>query len=118
MRTTIINKDLVGQLVCVFEPYANGGDVEKTVKVFSVTSVGPKYITVGGIKFDKEMLTNHDCGTRQLFLGSPEELRETLRLRKSLLEKLDNLRSDVGNMELPELKELDKILTAFSNSNE
>ena len=116
MKTTIINKNLVGQIVCVYEPYANGGDVEKTIKVFSVTSVGPKYITAGGIKFDKEMLTNHDCGTKQLFLGSPEEFRDTLCLRKSLLEKLNNLRSGVRNMELSELKEFDKTLTAFISS--
>ena len=29
---TTINKDLVGQIVCVYEPYANGGEVEKTIK--------------------------------------------------------------------------------------
>ena len=29
--TTTINKDLVGQMVCVYDPYANGGEVEKTV---------------------------------------------------------------------------------------
>lgn len=116
MKTTI-NKDLVGQIVCVYEPYANGGEVEKTIKVFSVTSVGPKYITAGGIKFDKELLTNHDCGTRQLFIGSPEEFRDTILLRKSLLDKLDNIRSAINEMDLPELEELDKIFTTFSDSN-
>lgn len=113
MKTTVINKDLVGQLVCVYEPYANGGDVEKTLKVFSITSVGSKYITAGGMKFDKELLSNHDCGTRQLFIGSPEEFRDTLQLRKSLLNKLDRLRSDIGGMELPELEKLDNILNSY-----
>lgn len=113
MKTTVINKDLVGQLVCVYEPYANGGDVEKTLKVFSITSVGSKYITAGGMKFDKELLSNHDCGTRQLFIGSPEEFRDTVRLRKSLLNKLDRLRSDIGRMELPELEKLDNILNSY-----
>ena len=115
--TTRINKDLVGQIVCVYEPYANGGEVEKTIKVFSVTSVGSKYITAGGMKFDKDLLTNHDCGTRQLFLGSPEEFRDTLLLRKSLLGKLDNIRSAINEMDLPELKKLDNILATFSDSN-
>lgn len=118
MKTTIINKNLVGQIVCVYEPYANGGEVEKTIKVFSVTSVGSKYITAGGMKFDKDLLTNHDCGTRQLFIGSPEEFRDTFRLRKSLLVKLDNIRSVVNYMDLSELEKLDNILTTFSYSNE
>ena len=114
--TTTINKDLVGQIVCVYEPYANGGEVEKTIKVFSVTSVGPKYITAGGMKFDKDLLTNHDCGTRQLFLGSPEEFRDTLLLRKTLVEKLDRLRSNIGNMELMELEKLTVTLSEFDKS--
>ena len=110
MKKTINYKNLKGQTVCVYEPYANGGEVEKTLKVCSVTSVGPKYITAGGIKFDKEMLTNHDCGTRQLFIGSPEEFRSTLYLRKSLFEKLERLQSGIGNMELGELEELETYL--------
>ena len=114
--TTRINKDLVGQIVCVYAPYANGGEVEKTIKVFSVTSVGSKYITAAGMKFDKDLLTNHDCGNRQLILGSPEEFRRTLYLRKTLVEKLDRLRSNIGNMELLELEKLTVTLSEFDKS--
>ena len=118
MKKRTYNKKLVGQIVCVYEPYVNGGDVEKTLQVFSVTSVGPKYITAGGIKFDKEMLVNHDCGTRQMFIGSPAEFHSTLYLRKKVTEKLDLIRSEVSRMDLDELEKLVDALVKCSSKEE
>ena len=115
MKTKINCKELVGQTVVVFEPYVNGGDLEKTAKVFSVTSVGPKYITAGGIKFDKELLTNHDCGTRQLFIGTPAEFSQTLWARKRIRKILDNILSNLNDYSLDELLKIEESLEKYSS---
>lgn len=110
MKNVINYKELVGQTVCVYEPYVNGGDVEKTVEVFSVTSVGSKYITAGSIKFDKDLLVNHDCGTRQLFIGTAVELLETLSRRKSVRALLDAVSRRIDSLDADELYFLEDTL--------
>ena len=103
-------KDWVGRSVCVYEPYANSGMVEEFVKVCTLTGVGTKYITAGGVKFDKETLCNGDIGVRKLFLGTPAELSEYLSLYKLVRRRAEQLYMGIDRFSPGELRRIYDII--------
>ena len=103
-------KDWVGRSVCVYEPYANSDKVEESVKVCTLTGVGTRYITAGGIRFDKDTLCNGDSGVRKLFLGTPAEFSEYLRHYKEVRQRAERLYMGIDRFSPGELRRIYDIL--------
>lgn len=108
-----IDKNLIGKLVVYYEPY--GRDIIETAKVASVTSVGPKYITVGKLKFDKDTLSCPDSNYR-LYLGNHEEFSEALGLMAKIRHQLNTLSERYG-LDIPVdiLRSVNEILAEAVN---
>lgn len=112
MKKTI-DKTLVGQLVVMYEPSLPVERAEQTVRVYSVTDVGRKYIKAGGYRFDKETLRCPDLN-RRLFIGSPEEFSQIIRTKTRALLLMDKVRSNLEDCTLQELQALIDALECIS----
>ena len=109
MKKTIVNRELIGQQVVCYVPLTTLESMERSMKVFTVTAVGIKYIKAGRRTFDKHTLRcdNPFCA---LYLGTPEEFKRYIHLRYNILKKLDEVEYKVGKFDLEQLEELNAVM--------
>ena len=109
MKETVNYKDLVGKTVVYYEPYAR--DLLATAKVGSITKVGPKYITVGRYRFDKDTLGCQDMNYR-LFIGTHAELSQAITSMKNISRLLDAIRQETClDIPLEQMMQIEQDLT-------
>ena len=113
MNKKINYRKLIGQQVVCYVPLTTIEDMERSVKVMTVTAVGTKYIKAGRREFDKHTLRcdNPFCA---LYIGTPDEFIRYIHLKFRIRKQLDRLTMQLGKFELQKLEEfndmLDKIL--------
>ena len=115
MKKTINYKELTGQQVVCYVPLTTLEDMERSVKVFTVTAVGTKYIKAGRREFDKHTLrcNNPFCA---LYLGTPEEFKRHIHLKYNIRKQLDEAGRRLGQLDLQELEEMNSLLEKILNN--
>ena len=109
MKKTIVNRELIGQQVVCYVPLTTLENMEHSMKVFTVTAVGLKYIKAGRRMFDKNTLRceNPFCA---LYLGTPEEFKRHIRLTFNIRKRLEEVGYKVGKFDLEQLEEINALI--------
>ena len=109
MKKTINYKELIGQQVVCYVPLTTLEEMERSVKVFTVTAVGTKYIKAGRRVFDKQTLRcdNPFCA---LYIGTPEEFNRYIHLKYNIRKQLDEAGRRLGQLDLQELEEMNSLM--------
>ena len=109
MKRTINYKELVGQQVVCYVPLTTVENMIHSVKVFTVTAVGTKYIKAGKRNFDKQTLRCENPFSA-LYFGTPEEFSRYIRLKLKVRKQMDRLTMRLDKLELHQLEKLDETL--------
>ena len=117
MKRTINYKELVGQQVVCYVPLTTVENMIHSVKVFTVTAVGTKYIKAGKRNFDKQTLRCENPFSA-LYFGTPEEFSRYIRLKLHVRKQMDRLTVCLDSLEFHQLEELDSIFTRIFDTPE
>jgi hypothetical protein len=82
--------------------------MERSAHVYTVKSVGTKYIKAGGRIFDKQTL-RCDKPFCALFIGTPQEFSRYIRLKQYVQKQMEKLSMKLNHLELEQLEELNTL---------
>ena len=108
MKTTIINKDSIGQTVVCYVPMTSIEETERSAKVFTITAVGRKYIKAGNREFEKDTLLCRNPFSK-LFPGTPQEFNQFIRLRFRIHKQMEKL-------DLQQLEKLQEVIKEMTGN--